>query len=110
MMALTLSTEGTFDPQRLFVGRGQLILREPEEMGSSRPTGFDLRALEQVNTGESIPHAPSAALLPGYVRKPEALERMLILEFDGGEAPCLWFPCLEDCSLCLQAIKDEAVS
>lgn len=106
MMALTLNTEATFDPQRITVSRGLLMLRDPEDNGQQ---AFDLRSLDTMDTGESIANSASATLLPGYVRNAESLERMLMLAFDGDEALCLWFNTADDCRLCLDAIKDEAI-
>jgi hypothetical protein len=107
MMAMTLSVEGSFDPQRLFITRGQLILREPEE-NSKKGHALDLRDMITATVGESIAHSPFRALLPSYVKDVEALHRMLVLEFEESEVVCLWFPTPEDCNRCLQALMEEA--
>lgn len=107
MMAMTLSVEGTFEPQRLFIRNGQLVLRDPDE-NSKGKQALDLRDMITATVGEPIAHSPFRSLLPGYVRDADALNRMLVLEFDESEVLCLWFPTPEDCNRCLQALKDEA--
>jgi len=116
MMAMVLSTEETFDAQRLFVGRGLLALSDPEDnVAAARRfvvadgrNAFDLALLEMAWTGESINSSQVAVLLPGYSRNADALNRMLALEFEDGEALVLWLPTPEDSELCLEAIKAEA--
>lgn len=107
MMAMTLSVEGSFDPQRLFINRGHLVIRDPDENSRGRQT-LDLRDMVTATTGEAIAHSPFQRLLPGYVKDADALNRMLVLEFEESEVLCLWFSTPEDCSRCLQALKEEA--
>lgn len=114
MMAMVLSTEETFDAQRLFVGQGLLALSDPEDsVAAGRRfadgrSSFDLALLEMAWTGESIMSSQVSMLLPGYSRNVDALNRMLALEFEDGEALVLWLPTPEDSELCLEAIKAEA--
>lgn len=118
MTALLLSNDGNFEPQHLSVAQGSLMLCDPDEaeptlaqrlMGSDRRDAFDLSLLESADTGEDVLRTPLAALLPGSaLESGEALDRMLVLGFEGGEALCLWLNSVEDCQRCLRAVTAEA--
>lgn len=117
MMALVLSNEGSFDPHRLFVGSGVLVLGDPEYPApafagefiiADGHSAFDLGFLESAVTGRALAHSPEASLLPEFaVRGKQSLDRMLVLTFEAGEALALWFNAPEDCALCLEAVRRE---
>jgi len=120
MMAMVLNNEGAFDPQRIFVTGGSLMLSDPSEPGPSSVqrlmcfdgrSSFELALLEVAVCGEEIRPLPIAQILPNYVvRSQESLARMLVLAFQTGEALCLWFASPEDCEFCRDAIASEARS
>eukprot|EP00418_Pyrodinium_bahamense_P062694 CAMPEP_0179091100 /NCGR_PEP_ID=MMETSP0796-20121207/41598_1 /TAXON_ID=73915 /ORGANISM="Pyrodinium bahamense, Strain pbaha01" /LENGTH=383 /DNA_ID=CAMNT_0020788685 /DNA_START=54 /DNA_END=1205 /DNA_ORIENTATION=+ len=120
MMVLVLSNEGTFDPQRLFVGHGMLMLSDPSEaaptlaqrlLGADGRTAFDLSLLEFVASGEDITRTPVAPVLPSFAElgQPDrqGLDRVLVLGFADDEALCLLFETCEDCDLCHEAVTTE---
>eukprot|EP00747_Dinoflagellata_sp_TGD_P171126 gnl/TRDRNA2_/TRDRNA2_204420_c0_seq1.p1 gnl/TRDRNA2_/TRDRNA2_204420_c0~~gnl/TRDRNA2_/TRDRNA2_204420_c0_seq1.p1 ORF type:complete len:452 (+),score=89.46 gnl/TRDRNA2_/TRDRNA2_204420_c0_seq1:27-1358(+) len=119
MMAMLLSHDGNFEPQRLFVGEGSIVLTDPCAAGtesvnnffcSSGKCAFDLALLEAAVSGEELRSSPATQLLPGYaMRARESLDRMLVLSFAGGEACCIWFSGPEDCDYCRDAVRSEAV-
>eukprot|EP00929_Paragymnodinium_shiwhaense_P049338 TRINITY_DN24894_c0_g1_i2.p1 TRINITY_DN24894_c0_g1~~TRINITY_DN24894_c0_g1_i2.p1 ORF type:complete len:680 (+),score=184.00 TRINITY_DN24894_c0_g1_i2:161-2200(+) len=122
MMAMVLSNEGSFDAQRLYVGRGLLVLTSPEQAASEPSyaqrflcaddrSALDLGLLENALSGRDAASSPAVQLLPGFaVRGKETLDRILLLIFAGGEVLCLWLPRAEDCEWCLKAIRKEALA
>eukprot|EP00448_Togula_jolla_P018728 CAMPEP_0170591394 /NCGR_PEP_ID=MMETSP0224-20130122/12380_1 /TAXON_ID=285029 /ORGANISM="Togula jolla, Strain CCCM 725" /LENGTH=244 /DNA_ID=CAMNT_0010915255 /DNA_START=336 /DNA_END=1070 /DNA_ORIENTATION=+ len=120
MVAMVLSVEGGyFDPRRLYVGGGTLVLSDPDgtKMTAAQRLfsrdgrqALDLALLESTASGaKEIAHVPVASLLPDFaVRCHNSLDRMLALNFESGEALCLWFSTPEDCQLCREAVQLEA--
>lgn len=107
MTAMVLSNEGTFDPQRLFVGGGMMELNDPAQPAAGGNSAFDLALLEYAATGDEISSLPVAPLLPAFAVRGKALDRMLVLGFAGDDALCLWFATLEDCELCRNVLASE---
>jgi len=111
MTAMVLSNEGSFDPQRLFVGNGILELSDPTQPASDtrhvlregRST-FDLTLLDYACSGSEITQLPIAQLVPAYAMRSNSLDRMLVLVFMGDEALCLWFTTIQDCELFVSAL------
>lgn len=120
MTAMLLSCEGAFEPQRLFVDRGIVVLSDPDKaepslaqslMCADGRTAFDLSLLEVVICGAAVARSPAAALLPDFAirgRNAEDLRRLLVLVFDESEVLCLWFSAAEDCDLFRHAVLLEA--
>mmetsp|Transcript_18906 Transcript_18906/g.59432 ORF Transcript_18906/g.59432 Transcript_18906/m.59432 type:complete len:360 (-) Transcript_18906:15-1094(-) len=119
MTAMVLSNEGTFDAQRLFVGRGTLVLSDPERpepgvaqrlLGSDERSAFDLSLLEFAAPGDGVVRTPLAAMLQGLPLPSGELERLLVLGFAGEDVLCLWFPTPQDCDLCRRAVEGEGAA
>jgi len=117
MTVMVLNNEGGFDPQRLFVDRGLLVLSDPGEaeqtvaqrlFGADGRSAFDLSLLELVANGQEVLRTPLVPLLPAFVLRGEALERLMVLNFPGDEALCLWLASVEDSELCRDAVLAEA--
>jgi len=116
MLALLLTHDGAFEPQRICINDSQLVLTEPEGpgfmdrlFGNSGRSTYDLLLLQSVVTGDEILKTPAASLLPSFaIRNKESLNRLLVLIFDAGEAICFWFSTEGDCSHCYQALLEEA--
>jgi len=122
MIAMVLNNDGSFDPQRLFVGSGVLSLSDPRDAapsirerffgtaGASR-LSFNLSQLVSVSKGEAIGRTPVVAWLPNYgARTKESLERMVVFSFAEGNVMCIWFSSDADCELCSEAVIREAYS
>lgn len=119
MIVLVLSSEGNFDPQRLALESGTLLLGPMEEatgglaslFGVDSRTAFDLSFLEMLLRGSAIARSPAARMIPGVVWKtPESVARTVMLCFPEGSVLCMWFQETEHCAACCQAILEEAVS
>eukprot|EP00931_Biecheleriopsis_adriatica_P101207 TRINITY_DN76398_c0_g1_i1.p1 TRINITY_DN76398_c0_g1~~TRINITY_DN76398_c0_g1_i1.p1 ORF type:complete len:411 (+),score=82.71 TRINITY_DN76398_c0_g1_i1:60-1235(+) len=122
ILVLVLSNEGTFDPHRLYVSHGIMVLCPPDEQSppnfehqlqgvAEGRTAFDLSALETAIRGAAITQTPAADLIPGFATKSrECIDRMLVLGYDEGQALCLWFQEMEHCNHCAGAILAEAVA
>lgn len=120
MIVLVLSSEGNFDPQRLALESGSLLLGPMEEANGSvssffgasdSRTAFDLSFLEMLLRGSAIARSPAARMIPGVVWKtPESVARTLMLCFPEGSALCMWFQETEHCAACCKAILEEALA
>merc|ERR1712217_1007483 len=120
MTAMLLNCEGSFEPMRLFVDRGILVLSDPDKvepsitqslMCADGRSAFDLTLLEALICGEAVARTPAAALLPDFAirgRDADDMQRLLVLIFDEDEVLCLWFAAPEDCQLFRYAILEEA--
>lgn len=120
MIVLVLSSEGNFDPQRLALESGSLLLGPMEEANgdlssffgvSDNRTVFDLSFLEMLLRGSAIARSPAARMIPGVVWKtPESVARTVMLCFPEGSALCMWFQETEHCAACCKAILEEALA
>lgn len=119
MVVLVLSSEGNFDPQRLALERGTLLLGPVEEAAgfasffgvSDSRSVFDLSFLEMLLRGSAIASSPAARMIPGVVWKtPESVARTVMLCFPEGSALCMWFQETEHCDACCKAILEEALA
>lgn len=109
LIALVLSSEGSFDAHRFAVGSGMLSLsRLGEEGESDGSTAYDLSLLELAVAGNAVLETPAALLVPGFARTPESIQRLLVLGFDGDAVLCIWFQALEDSARCLGQVLAEA--
>lgn len=120
MIVLVLSSEGNFDPQRLALESGSLLLGPMEEANgalssffgvSDNRSAFDLSFLEMLLRGSAIARSPAARMIPGVVWKtPESIARTVMLCFPEGSALCMWFQETEHCAACCKAILEEALA
>ncbi|CAE8704662.1 unnamed protein product, partial [Polarella glacialis] len=118
MVAFVLNKDGAFDPQRLFVGNGLLVLSDPHQvepdfarrfLGADGRTAFDLSVLESAVRGEAILGTPLIGLLPGQVvRSRDAVSRLLVLGFAAGAALVMLLESEQDCELCCDTAIAEA--
>eukprot|EP00438_Fugacium_kawagutii_P015625 Skav213746 [mRNA] locus=scaffold258:7419:8549:+ [translate_table: standard] len=119
MVVLVLSSEGTFDPQRISLQGGSLLLGPMEEAGNGSllslfgdgQTAFDLSFLEVLLRGSAVARNPAARMIPDVVWKtPESVARTVLLCFPEGSALCMWFQETEQCVTCCKAILEEALA
>jgi len=119
MLAMVLNSEGAFDPHRLFVYQGGLLLTDPSATPpvtaiarrlafADGETSFDLSLIRSVVAGHAIARTPMVDLLPEYVFHGDALASLLAVQFVTSEALCMWFSVPEDCELCRDAFIAEA--
>ncbi|CAE7544558.1 unnamed protein product [Symbiodinium natans] len=118
MTVLVLSNEGSFDPHSLLVKGGMLVLSSPVAeartglgmfAASDGSNSFDLSLLETIVCGAAVAHTPAAAMIPGVVWKtPESTARTVVLFFAAETALCLWFQEVHHCTLCCEALRNEA--
>lgn len=109
LIALVLSSEGSFDAHRFAVGTGMLSLSRLGKEGEiDASTAYDLSLLELAVAGEAVLDTPAALLVPSFARTPESIQRLLVLGFDGGAVLCMWFQALEGSARCLAQVLAEA--